>query len=366
MTRTPPLDPRLLDAVAGAWERGWRPADLVHAVRRLEPTLVGLAAAAAVAGVEALSGRVDVPEEWRRQLRDVAGLAAGPAGAVPARPDEVLRLVLSVGRLPPLPHLGDPPSRWGAASAAGPERVPEPPRLDSARALRRIRSLLAKAESTDFPEEAEALTAKAQELMAAHAVDSALLEAQGTCEGLTTGRHGASGVTERRLHLEPPYLDAKMHLVQAVAATNGVRAAWFGSLGIAVAVGRPTDLDVVELLVTSLLVQAGRALTTAGRNGDAHTRSRGFRRAFLLAYAVRIGERLAHSRRAATAHAAAASGTDLSPVLRHREAAVTRAFEDLFPRLRTRRTTSVDRSGWWSGRQAADSADLTRRRPLPS
>ena len=41
---------------------------------------------------------------------------------------------------------------------------------DSARpdekVLGRVRALLAKAESTTFPEEAEALTAKAQELMA--------------------------------------------------------------------------------------------------------------------------------------------------------------------------------------------------------
>lgn len=358
MTRTSPLDPRLLDAVADTWERGWRPADLLHAVGRSEPTLAGLAAAVAVASVELLGSRAAVPEEWRSQLRELAGRA----GAAPARAGDVHRLLVHLRTLPPLPQLGEPPSRWGPVPAAASSvtgATGEAAGEADARALRRIRSLLAKAESTDFPDEAEALTAKAQELMAVHAIDAALLDAAGT-----TG--GGSGVTERRLHLEPPYLDAKMQLVAAVAGANGVRAAWFGSLGIAVLVGQPADLDAVELLTTSLLVQAGRALAAAGRRGDAHARSRGFRRAFLLAYAVRVGERLEESRRAATAQAAEARGTDLTPVLRSRDAAVTRAFEELFPRLRTRRTTSVDRSGWLSGRIAADSADLARRRPLRS
>jgi hypothetical protein len=59
-------------------------------------------------------------------------------------------------------------------------------------------------------------------------------------------------------------------------------------------------------------------------------------------------------------------GVDLPPVLRSREAAVTREFGKLFPHLRTRRTTSVDRKGRLSGRTAADTADLARKRPLPS
>jgi hypothetical protein len=40
-----------------------------------------------------------------------------------------------------------------------------------------VRALLAKAESTTYPEEADALTAKAQELMARHSIDRAMLDA---------------------------------------------------------------------------------------------------------------------------------------------------------------------------------------------
>ena len=291
MPQLPPVDVRLLDAVADAWERGWRPADLVHAVGRVAPTLAGLAAAVAVSSVETLGAGRAVPAEWWTQVSEVRRRVQGET-----RPGDVRDLLLQVRLLPPIPQLGQTPSRWPVGRTADPGSAPDGPGGGdgagdaAARALRRIRALLAKAESTDFPEEAEALTAKAQELMAQHAIDAVLLDAD-------RGAAPAAGVAERRLHLEPPYLDAKMHLVSAVAGANGVRAAWFGSLGIAVLVGTPADLDAVELLTTSLLVQAGRAMQAAGRSGEGHSRSRGFRRAFLLAYAVRVGERLETARR---------------------------------------------------------------------
>ncbi|WP_091944063.1 DUF2786 domain-containing protein [Trujillonella endophytica] len=368
MSREQFLDPRLLDAVADAWERGWRPADLVHAVGRSAPSLAGLAAAVAVASVELLGAERAVPAEWDAQVHEVRRQARGAT----APGDDVHQLWLQVRLLPPLPRLAEVPSRWPPRSVGGAREAAAPGHVAgagaAARALRRIRALLAKAESTDFPEEAEALTAKAQELMAQHAIDAVLVAAAATSR---PGGPGAAApeVAERRMHLEAPYLDAKMHLVSAVAEANGVRTAWFASLGIAVLIGMPADLDAVELLVTSLLVQAGRAVQAAGRHGGAHSRSRGFRRAFLLAYAVRVGERLEAAHRTGTADATAAAsarGTDLAPVLRDREAAVARTFDDLFPRLRRRRTTSVDRTGWLSGRAAADAADLARRRPLPS
>src|SRR5260370_42461587 len=55
------------------------------------------------------------------------------------------------------------------------------------RMLDRVRGLLANAESTEFPEEAEALTSRAQELMARHSIDDALLTAAGS------GRPGQAG-----------------------------------------------------------------------------------------------------------------------------------------------------------------------------
>ncbi len=130
-------------------------------------------------------------------------------------------------------------------------RPAENPNPGDDRALRRIRGLLAKAESTEFPDEAESLTAKAQELMTRHAVDAALLEAG---PSPTDGR----AVDTRRVHVQDPYVRAKMQLLAAVAEANDVRVVWYSSLGIANLVGGRADLAAVELLFTSLLLQVAQ------------------------------------------------------------------------------------------------------------
>jgi hypothetical protein len=220
--------------------------------------------------------------------------------------------------------------------------------------LRRIRGLLAKAESSEFPEEAESLTAKAQELMTRHAVDAALLGA---------GSAPADGVAARRVHVADPYVRAKMQLLAAVADANDVRLVWYQSLGIANLVGGRPDLDSVELLFTSLLLQVAQGLAVAERQTGRRSASRSFRRSFLLGYAHRIGERLQGARRRATEEAAAAHGADLLPVLRSRQEAVEERVGELFPLVRTTRSRgSVDAGGWYAGQAAAEHADVGRRR----
>jgi hypothetical protein len=243
-----------------------------------------------------------------------------------------------------------PPSRWGPPRA----RPAGEPTAGDERVLRRIRGLLAKAESTEFPEEAEALTAKAQELMTRYAVDAALLDA---------GTSPTDGVGTRRVHVADPYVRAKMQLLAAVAEANDVRLVWYSSLGIANLVGLPADVAAVELLFTSLLLQVAQALAAAERAQGRRSASRSFRRSFLLGYAHRIGERLQTARQRATAQAAAEHGVDLRPVLRSRREAVEKATAELFPRVRTSRSrASVDAGAWYAGRQAAERADVGSRR----
>ena len=74
--------------------------------------------------------------------------------------------------LPEIPVLCPLPGA-GRRRVTGGRSVVEPRILD------KVRALLAKAESTEFPEEAEAYTAKAQELMARHRIDRAVLGATG-------------------------------------------------------------------------------------------------------------------------------------------------------------------------------------------
>src|SRR5699024_7179299 len=83
-------------------------------------------------------------------------------------------------------------------------------------------------------------------------------------------------------------------------------------------IGYPTDLDAVDLLFTSLLVQAQRALAeaTTGAPPGSRQRSQRFRSAFLLGFTGRIGERLAEVNRLAYADERAER---FLPVLQSRE-----------------------------------------------
>lgn len=203
--------------------------------------------------------------------------------------------------------------------------------------LGRVRALLAKAESSSFPEEAEALSAKAQELMTRHALDRVLVAA------------GPELPSSRRIWLDTPYTDAKSLLVDVVAKANRCRAVFDPRWDFVTVVG--DDLDAVALLTTSLLVQATRAMIA-----DPAGRSRQFRKSFLVAYATRIGERL---ERAAAATLTATPGTDrLLPALASHDLRVNTAFTTLFPEVVGKSVTVHSAEGWDAGRSAADRARL--------
>ncbi|MFR9795188.1 DUF2786 domain-containing protein [Streptomyces sp. MS06] len=326
--------------VAAAWRRGWQPADLLRFVRRE----LGDVHAALLAELVRAQGPEDRPR-GRRWSEQVAAL---PAGARP-RTDrfthatavlELYRLLLRIPALEPLEERTREPRRRGASDS---------------RALSRIRGLLAKAEATGFPEEAEALTAKAQELMARHAVDEAMLAAH---------QPDPDAPGARRIGVEPPYEQAKAVLLDAVATANHCRSVWNEPFGFSTVVGFEADLDAVELLHTSLLVQAQAALAKAEaverRGGRKRTKT--FRQSFLASYAQRIGARLA----SAADRAAAEVGRELLPVLASREVAVTAATDRMFPQTVSTRLRGVsDAAGWNRGAEAADRARMRARPRLP-
>ena len=351
----------MLEALGRTWQSGWQPADVAHVVRRqASAPALRLALALIAEDARLTSAASRAPTEWVHQLRALGSLAQAASHGVHSwhqsenrSPTEAWRDVLVLaGRLRllfPVPVLLPPPSRWDEPQ----RRVPDRDRLrpDDGRVLRRVRGLLAKAESTDFPEEADALTAKAQELMSTHMLDAALLESSGP----TPLR---DGVRSRRLHVDGPYIEAKMNLLARVGVSNGVRTVWYRGLGIATVVGMTVDVDAVELLFTSLLIQAVRAMNAGGTAGGATTRSAAFRRSFLLAYGHRIGERLAAARFRST-EAATAAGVAALPVLHSRQQAVDEVYGELFADARGRRSRAFDAAGWGAGRRAGDSADLS-------
>jgi len=261
----------------------------------------------------------------------------------------VVEVLAFVSSLPPLPKLRSAERRPSGS-------------VDS-KMLERVRALLAKAESTTFPEEAEALSAKAQELMARHAIDRALLEA-------TAGFGDGSGVSGRRLLIDDPYAKEKSLLLGTVAGANRCSAVWSPEFGWSTVFGADDDLDIVDLLFTSLLCQATAAMAAAGSStcdgpSGRPSRTRSFRQSFLIAYARRIGVRLREATEAAAGEAAETYGSErLLPVLAARSKAAEEAVEEAFPHLSRARFAAHDPAGWAAGAAAADVANLNIRREV--
>lgn len=218
--------------------------------------------------------------------------------------------------------------------------------------LRQVRALLAKAESTDSEHEAEALYAKAQELITRHALGQLLAGEQASTD--------ARSPSVRRVWLDAPYVAAKAGLVAAVASANRCRTAFAQRHDFIVVVGATSDLDAVELLSTSLLVQADLAMARHGSRSaaDGASRTRSFRQSFLASYATRIGERLREA-----SDASACAGGHL-PVLRSQEERVAKAFDRLVPHTIGRAPSVSNGEGWRAGRVAADLAHLDVHRGL--
>ena len=241
-----------------------------------------------------------------------------------------------------------PPSKWGVTNIGLVDRntlgeVPE-------KALRVIRGLLAKAEATTFEAEAEAFTAKAQELMTRHSIDMAVLAS-------TTAGFSSAGVQSRRVHIHNPYGEEKATFLSAIASVNGARCIWFPAAGFSTVMGFPVDLQLTDLLFTSLLVQATRASASATA-ADRRLSTASFRRAFLIAFADRVAERLEAARGHTATAAEHAYGESLVPILASRSQAVDAAYEEAFPHATVMRNRRLSSAGWHAGRAAADTADI--------
>jgi hypothetical protein len=220
------------------------------------------------------------------------------------------------------------------------------------RVLDRVRKLLAKAEHPGTPvEEAQAFSAKASALMAAYAIDQALVETQSAA--------ATSTPIVRQLDVDPPYAMPRAVLLDRVARAHRVRVV-IGPDGPSgrrqcTLVGFPVDLEVVEVLFTSLLLQASTAMLHASADSP---RPKAFRRAFLLGYAEVIGGRLATVREE-TASAADRGKPGAALVLADRADRVEALMAQEFPRLRSLRMTTSSGGGLSAGRVAGARADLS-------
>ncbi len=227
--------------------------------------------------------------------------------------------------------------------------------------LERVRALLAKAESSEFAEESAAFTAKAQELMSAHAIDRALID----------NRTGGGDVIFRRIVVSKPYSKNKARLLGAVAQANRCRvivgvpedaidmvSQMDRNDSLCTIFGHDADLDIVEILFTSLLLQATNMMlnhgSVLGARGNA---TRSFRHSFLIGFTDVIAARLHESQDRVIAQAESDSG-GLLPILADRVERVDQAVEEAFPRLGTMRVSSSNVGGLAAGARAGQQADV--------
>lgn len=211
--------------------------------------------------------------------------------------------------------------------------------------LRRVRALLAQAEDPACtPEEAAAFSAKAEELIVRHAVDAALL-----AEKAGPGR---GKPTMREYEPQAPYAKAKGTLLNAIALAHGCRVIRRGSDGQYLTLGFESDLALVDILYTSLLIQ--------GLNGSARG-DKSYRTSFWYGFAARVGARLEAMRNRA------ANETGAALVLADRTSEVDAHLAEMFPRVRTTsRATIRNGAGWRAGQEAGERADLGTKRFSPS
>lgn len=362
------LSSALAEVVRRTWRRGWQPDDLARLVDR---KVSAVHAALVVDVIAADAIRFPAAPLDARWAGQISGLGAEVWWSMQeshlhqwatregmlrveamARAIELLAFML---RLPELPLLCDVPGEPGSGGPPrrGSRRCGHDPRL-----LDRVRALLAKAESTSFAEEAEALSAKAQELMARHSIDEAMVATAG---GQTDAPVGI------RVAIDDPYASAKALLLSEVASANGCRSVWGKDYGSTTVLGFEADVDFVEVLYTSLLVQATSAMVAAGSQVDRHGRSRtrSFRQSFLVSYAGRIGERLRAAAAASVGAAEEAYGSGaLLPVLADRSTAVNEACNSAFPGLSSYSVGVTNHAGWAAGAAAAEMASLSGRQEV--
>lgn len=240
--------------------------------------------------------------------------------------------------------------------------------MDTADLVRKIRALLATAESFSAAgneEAAGAYIGKAHALQQKHSIGEAILAARGN------GQRRPS-VVSRTWVMPGAYGRRKVTLAHVVTRRTGCTG-YFQS-GTSnddgryrfVIFGFPADVEWAETLTYSLCHQADTALTAASTRRAPWEHGRSFATSFLAGFTATVDARLGEaSASAAEAEAgeAAEAGTSVALVLRDKAEMVDAELRARVGNLRTSRTgggTSV--SGYDQGRAAGRRASLTRGR----
>jgi Protein of unknown function (DUF2786) len=231
------------------------------------------------------------------------------------------------------------------------------------RLLDRVRKLLAKAEAEGVTaQEAQALTAKAAELMAKYGIDRALLAAR---------RPETDKPGDRIVEIYNPWARVQAHLLCGLAAALRCQCILLPArTGQRVHIfGYASDIERSDLLYTSVLLQMWHGLLAADVPAAAAS-IRAWRRSWLLGFAAAVIARVRAAELAAEQSAAAApdgDGSRAALVLADRSVVIRQHVARAYPSTRTARVTytgSGYRAGYAQGRRAdIGTGRVTRRQP---
>lgn len=243
--------------------------------------------------------------------------------------------------------------------------------------MRQIRGLLDKAESPAVTEEErESLVAKAMELMTRYQIERG---------DLGEGSAVNAGSVERRKFwvTRNPYMVGKEQLIIKTAKAFGMmsvllkgqyqrdedgnmaldaKGEWIPGEYVEV-MGFPEDLEMLDVMYTSLLMQVTRGIDRDRDKMLAACPHPGnqipWKNNWTCGFADEVSRRLAEARRE-VAQDVGASG---AMVLVRSEDAIADAFKEAYPRLRSsRRRMARDYAAYGAGTRAGKSADLNRTR----
>jgi Protein of unknown function (DUF2786) len=233
--------------------------------------------------------------------------------------------------------------------------------------LDRVRKLLVKAEADGVTQaEAQALTAKATELMAKYGIDRALLAAV---------RPETDRPADRLIDVGNPWARVQAHLLCGLAAAlrcqcvilprsagpaPALRAHPRSGPGSRIHVfGFASDIERTDVLYTSLLLQMWQGLSAASPPDWAQS-PRAWRRSWLLGFATAVVARVRAAEQAAASRAAdapAGNGATAALVLADRTEIIERALRQAYPVTRTSRV-SYSGTGYRNGYAEGQRADI--------
>ena len=223
----------------------------------------------------------------------------------------------------------------------------------------KIRKLIAKAESTNSEHEAQALFAKAEELMTQWAISDAMLQ--------SVGKQAKEEVTTERVHFTSTYWTADMLLAARIGTPNNVKLLQNKQAKYIVLIGFPSDIANVVNLWQLLRIQSTRFAQQELTKDEAYPYMSKmdkfvWRRSFREGFADRVGTRLREQRERTETDEAKKHGSGMELVLVDRKTQVDQFFNNLSKSPARATRQRHDWNGSAAGRRAGDRADLGNRR----